>query len=175
LYTTEQLRNLNPERLELLAGELESGKYLKGENTLCLRENENAPWRMCCMGVGTALAIEQGWVNLTEDIRTQSSPRYNFQYKMYRQADGREESLTFPPEVRDLFGFPINNPDLPLPDGVQDLRNLEDPSYTSMGVWNDQGPGRAGAEPDFTTIAAAIRKLAQMAREAQTTSMPDGN
>jgi len=152
VYTTEELRRLNPERLELLAGELDSGKYLKGEHRLATKDTDGV-WRHCCMGVGSEVAIANG-LDIPVGIQDMSNPG---EQPWFRKHFARNTGV-FPREVTDWFGFTDDNPDLPYKG-----------QFISMASWNDRGPVEEGQppEPDFTTIAAALRELAQMAREAR--------
>lgn len=171
-YTQAMLRAINPERLDLLADALESGEYRKGENYLAQRprsvpkRGEDGSWRMCCMGVGSEVAIANG-LDIPSTIGgLPSAEIIGAEVKSY----GHDWNIsTFCAEVREWFGLPDNNP------GIQQDNGL----WRTMGTWNDKGQMTeeqarrrqhpADPEPDFTAIARGVRRLAAEAREAQRT------
>ena len=171
MYTTEELRNLNPERLDLLAEELESGRHVKGECFLA-QKGEDGVWKECCMGVGAEVARVNG-LELYFDEDENLTPGVTVRaYIVRNSTDYYRETGIFPPAAREWFGFSEADPSLPLPEGVRRAMHPDDeqgdPRWQCMGGWNDTGPGADfDPEEDFTTIAAGVRKLAQLAREAQ--------
>ena len=148
-YSQEQLQKLNAAALEAVADELASGQVRKGQGRLHRVTDQGDQW--CCLGQMSDYACRQG-VPVPRELRPEYACRRDCSTEYFGVAH-----VYLPPMIAGYFGFPYPNPPLPRADGT----------WRKAADWNDDGPDGKGPEPDFTTIAAALRRLAQLAREAQ--------
>ena len=151
------LDSINPERVDLLADALFSGRFPKGQNYLAREVDGVIVW--CCIGVGSRVCRVAG-AGIIERL---SGTTVDF--------DGEEKF--FPSKAMNWYGFTVVDPWIPLEiGGVVMWDRASAVNDTGPGYIKENGSyvhnGYGHPEPDFTTtIAPAFRRLAQMARDYQ--------
>ena len=149
------LDTIHPERIDLIADSLQSGRFPKGK--FYLAQIVNGVTTHCCLGVACRVYQDTG----RELAVSESNNTLRF----------GEEVSYLPRVVRDWCGFTSKNPHLPIE--IEDTIvwlyaadiNDEGPGFLSSGGTHVRG---YNPEDTFaTTIVPAFRRLAQMARDYQ--------
>jgi hypothetical protein len=136
---------INRERVALIPAALRAVKedgtpvYLKGRLFLHRIRGGVSTW--CCLGA----ASQEACANGLEIARTVIEHRDGYITEKFASQSSEVMCL----QVMDWYGFDDLDPKLTTADGRRSV---------PASVWNDYGPDKGGAEPDFGTIADAFER-----------------